>query len=348
MRPGGVGAGLIAVCLWGLAPVATRSLVSELAPLPLLTLRQLLAAGVLLPWAVPALRRIDARDLPRLTAAGLLGMVGYNLPVTVGLQWLPASSAGLLLATEPVWVLVIGLVFLAERAGLRVVLGTGVALAGVAVIAGPSALSPGSGTRAAAGAALVLLATLAFGGYTVVLRPLSEKYGPVSATAASSVAGALPYLALVGTIWPPRLSRPAWGEMLFLALGSTVAGMLLWNRAVVRGGSTRISRLLYLEPVVSVLGAMVFLGERATAAVLAGGVLVIAGVLVTGDSATGGKPGLRLPWRSSRGPTATGPDGAVQPQVPHGFRAHVHAEPVGIAVPGGQFVRRGQRPGPEP
>ena len=293
MRPGGVGAGLIAVCLWGLAPVATRSLVSELAPLPLLALRQLLAAGVLLPWAVPALRRIDARDLPRLITAGLLGMVGYNLPVTVGLQWLPASSAGLLLATEPVWVLVIGLVFLAERAGLRILLGTGVALAGVAVIAGPAALSPGSGSRAMAGAALVLLATLAFGGYTVVLRPLSEKYGPVSATAASSVAGAAPYLALAGTIWPPRLSQPARAEVLFLALGSTVAGMLLWNRAIVRGGSTRISRLLYLEPVVSVLGAMVFLGERATAAVLAGGVLVLAGVLVTGDSATGGKPDER-------------------------------------------------------
>ena len=286
VRPGGIGAGLIAVCLWGLAPVATRSLVSELAALPLLALRQLLAAGVLLPWAVPALRRIDARDLPRLITAGLLGMVGYNLPVTVGLQWLPASSAGLLLATEPVWVLVIGLVFLGERAGLRFLAGTGVALAGVAVIAGPAALSPGSGSRAMAAAALVLLATLAFGGYTVVLRPLSEKYGPVSATAASSVAGAMPYLALAGTIWPPRLSQPASAEVLFLALGSTVAGMLLWNRAIVRGGSTRISRLLYLEPVVSVLGAMVFLGERATAAVLAGGVLVIAGVLVTGDSAS--------------------------------------------------------------
>jgi drug/metabolite transporter (DMT)-like permease len=305
VRPGGAGAGLIAVCLWGLAPVATRSLVSELAPLPLLALRQLLAAGVLLPWAVPALRRIDARDLPRLIAAGLLGMVGYNLPVTVGLQWLPASSAGLLLATEPVWVLVIGLVFLGERAGRRFLAGTGVALAGVAVIAGPAALSAGSGSRAVAGAALVLLATLAFGGYTVVLRPLSEKYGPVSATAASSVAGAAPYLALVGTIWPPpRLSQPAWAEVLFLALGSTVAGMLLWNRAIVRGGSTRISRLLYLEPVVSVLGAMVFLGERATAAVLAGGVLVIAGVLVTGDSSTGGRPDASVapsPLRNSRG-----------------------------------------------
>jgi drug/metabolite transporter (DMT)-like permease len=282
VRTGGLGAGLIAVCLWGLAPVATRSLVHELAPLPLLTLRQLLAAGVLLPWAVPALRRIDARDLPRFIVAGLLGMVGYNLPVTVGLQWLPASSAGLLLATEPVWVLVIGLVFLGERAGPRVLAGTGVALAGVAVIAGPAALSPASGTRAVAGAALVLLATLAFGGYMVVLRPLSQKYGPVSATATSSVAGALPYLALAGTAWPPRLSPSAGAELLFLALGSTVAGMLLWNLAVVRGGAG-ISRLLYLEPVVSVLGAMVFLGEQVTAAVLAGGVLVIAGVLMTGD-----------------------------------------------------------------
>jgi drug/metabolite transporter (DMT)-like permease len=303
VRTGGLGAGLIAVCLWGLAPVATRSLVHELAPLPLLTLRQLLAAGVLLPWAVPALRRIDARDLPRFIVAGLLGMVGYNLPVTVGLQWLPASSAGLLLATEPVWVLVIGLVFLGERAGPRVLAGTGVALAGVAVIAGPAALAPGSGTRAVAGAALVLLATLAFGGYMIVLRPLSQKYGPVSATATSSVAGALPYLALVGTVWPPRLSPSAGAELLFLALGSTVAGMLLWNLAVVRGGAG-ISRLLYLEPVVSVLGAMVFLDEQVTAAVLAGGVLVIAGVLVIGDSATGGKPDERERGVSAETPSS--------------------------------------------
>ena len=270
------------MCLWGLAPVATRALLSQLAPLALLTMRQLLAASVLLPWAVPVVRRIGARSLPRFAVAGLLGMIGYNLPVTVGLQWLPASSAGLLLATEPVWVLVISYVFLGERAGRHVLLGSGVALAGVAVIAGPSAWSSGYGIRALAGAALVLLATMAFAGYTIVLRPLSEKYGPVPATAVSTVIGAMPYLAFVGPLCPSRLSQPAWAELLFLALGSTVAGMLLWNQAIVRGGSARVSRLLYLEPVVSVLGAMVFLGERATAAVLIGGLLVIAGVLIAG------------------------------------------------------------------
>ena len=302
MRPGGIGAGLIAVCLWGLAPVATRALVFQLAPLPLLALRQLLAAGVLLPWAVPVVRRIAARDTPRFVVAGLLGMVGYNLPVTVGLQWLPASSAGLLLATEPVWVLVIGYVFLGERVGPRVLLGSGVALAGVAVIAGPSALSSANGMPAVAGAALVLLATMAFGGYTIVLRPLSEKYGPVPATAASTVVGAVPYVALVGPFWPSRLSQPAWAELLFLALGCTVAGMLLWNLAVVRGGSARISRLLYLEPVVSVLGAVILLGEQATAAVVIGGVLVIAGVLMTADSMVIAGAGLRRSARRRRGP----------------------------------------------
>ncbi|HEY7142893.1 MAG TPA: DMT family transporter [Streptosporangiaceae bacterium] len=324
VRPGGIGAGLIAVCLWGLAPVATRALVSQLAPLPLLTMRQLLAASVLLPWAVPVMRRIRARDLPRFVAAGLLVMIGYNLPVTVGLQWLPASSAGLLLATEPVWVLVISYVFLSERAGPRVLAGSGVALAGIAVIAGPDAWSSASGMRAAGGAALVLLATMAFGAYTIVLRPLSEKYGPVPATATSTVAGAVPYLALVGPFWPSRLSQPAWAELLFLALGGTVAGMLLWNLAVVRGGTVRISRLLYLEPVVSVLGAVVLLGEQVTAAVVIGGVLVIAGVLMTADSMTLGRR-----RHSGRRATSGAPAGPAANRVTAGggLRRSAHRRP---------------------
>src|SRR5260370_9343193 len=91
--------GLVAVSLWGLAPVATRAVVGHLAPLPLLVLRIGAAALVLLPWAIPVLGRLDSRSAARLMAAGALGLIGYNLPVTAGLQWLPPSTAGLLLAT---------------------------------------------------------------------------------------------------------------------------------------------------------------------------------------------------------------------------------------------------------
>jgi drug/metabolite transporter (DMT)-like permease len=275
--------GLVAVSLWGLAPVATRAAVAHLAPLPLLVLRLGLASLVLLPWAVPAFRRLRRHAAGRLAAAGLLGLVGYNLPVTVGLQWLPASTAGLLLATEPVWVMVLGRVFLGERGGGRAWLGSAVALGGVAMLAGPGALTGAHGNRELAGAGLVLAGTLAFGAYTIVLRPLSQSYGAVPATAASTVAGTVPYLGFAGTLLAPAhagLNPAVWAEIAFLAFGSTVAGMLLWNLAVLSGGTTRVSLLLYLEPVVSVLGAVVFLGERLSLVTIAGGLLILAGVAV--------------------------------------------------------------------
>ena len=288
-RRGALASGLVAVVMWGLAPVATRAAVGQLAPLPLLVIRMSVAALVLLPWAVPVLRQLRVRSAARLVAAGILGLIGYSLPVTIGLQWLPASTAGLLLATEPVWVMLLGYMFLAERSRATAWAGSAVAIAGVAVLAGPGALTGAGGSRALSGAGLVLAGTLAFAAYTIVLRPLSREFGAVPATAASTLAGALPYLAFAGTLSAPRLAAlPAsvWAELAFLAVGCTAAGMLLWNRAVLSGGTTRISQLLYLEPVVAVAGALVFLGERVTLAMAGGGVLILAGVFTASRSAS--------------------------------------------------------------
>ncbi len=291
MRRGALGAGLAAVCLWGLAPVATRAAVAHLNPLPLLLIRLAAASLVLLPWAWPVFRRLRPRSAGRLLAAGVLGLVGYNLPVTVGLLWLPAATAGLLLATEPVWVLVLGRLFLGERGGVRPWLGSAVALAGVVVLAGRGAIGGAGGDRALAGAGLVLAATLAFAAYTIVVRPLSQEFGAIPATAACTVVGSLPYLAAAGTLPAAGLAHlgPAvWAELAFLAFGSTAAGLLLWNVAVLAGDITRVSLLLYLEPVVSVAGAAVFLGERISLVMIGGGLLILAGVAVSG---TGRDPG---------------------------------------------------------
>ena len=61
MRRDALGAGLVAVCLWGLAPVATRAAVGHLSPLPLLLIRLTAASLVLLPWAVPVFLRLRPR-----------------------------------------------------------------------------------------------------------------------------------------------------------------------------------------------------------------------------------------------------------------------------------------------
>jgi drug/metabolite transporter (DMT)-like permease len=295
MRRDALGAGLVAVTLWGLAPVATRAAVGHLSPLPLLLIRMAAASLVLLPWAWPVFRQLRPRSAGRLLAAGILGLVGYNLPVTAGLRWLPAATVGLLLATEPVWVMVLGRVFLGERGGVRSWLGSAAALAGVAVLAGPGAISAVGGYRALAGTGLVLAGTLSFGAYTIVARPLSREFGAVPATAASTVIGAVPYLAAAGTLPGAGLAHlgPAvWAELAFLAFGSTVAGLLLWNVAVLAGDITRVSLLLYLEPVVSVAGAAVFLGERISLVMIGGGLLILAGVAV---ASTGRRPAVPAP-----------------------------------------------------
>jgi drug/metabolite transporter (DMT)-like permease len=278
--------GDVAVAVWGLAPVATRALVVHVAPLPLLVIRMCGASLVLLPWAVPACRKLTIRAAGRLIAAGLLGIVGYTLPVTAGLRWLPASTAGLLLASEPIWVMLLSRAFLAERRPGRAWAGSAIALAGVALLAGPAAVTGASGPRALAGAGLVLAGTLAFGAYTIIVRPLSQAYGAWPATAASTVVGTIPFLAFGGTISAGHLAHlppPAWGELAFLALGSSVAGMVLWNHAVAAAGSARVSQLLYLEPVVSVAGASALLGERVTFAMAGAGLLILAGVALAGS-----------------------------------------------------------------
>jgi drug/metabolite transporter (DMT)-like permease len=209
-------------------------------------------------------------------------MVGYNLPVTVGLQWVPASTAALILATEPVWILALGRIFLRTPVPPLCWAGAALALGGIAVLAGPEAITAAASGRALAGTGLVLLGTALFGAYTLVLRPLAAELGGGTAAAYSTVAGAIPYLALAGLLpaAAPLSTLPAaaWAELGFLALGCTVAGLAAWSIAMARSGSARAGLLLYLEPVVGVAGAVALLGEHLSAAMAAGGALIMAGV----------------------------------------------------------------------
>jgi drug/metabolite transporter (DMT)-like permease len=175
------------------------------------------------------------------------------------------------------------------------------------VLAGPGAIGGvGGGYRALLGTGLVLAATLSFAAYTIVLRPLSRELGAVPATAASTVVGTVPYLAAAGMLPGAGLTHlgPAvWAELAFLAIGCTAAGLLLWSIAVMAGDITRVSLLLYLEPMVSVAGAVVFLGERVTVEMIGGGLLIMAGVAIAGTGRDHGESKEKQAMTSARCPS---------------------------------------------
>ncbi|MEY9934560.1 drug/metabolite transporter (DMT)-like permease [Catenulispora sp. GP43] len=277
-----VASGLGAVVMWGLAPVFTRSAVTEIGPLTLLVLRALIAGLVCLPLCVRTLKNIARTHLARLVIAGLLGMVGYTLPVAFGLRSVPSSIAALILATEPIWIMCLGRVFAKEHVAFWAWIASALAMCGVAAVIGPS-LGVEAGGRMLVGLGLVTVGTILFGAYTIVLRPLSQVYGSTAATTASTLIGALPYLVFAGLAAPHRMAgvtAGVWGDIAFLAVGSSVAGMLLWNRSVTRMGSTKAGLLLFLEPLIGVAGGIVLLGEHFSLESAVGGLLVVVGVVM--------------------------------------------------------------------
>ena len=157
--------------MWGLAPVATRALVQHVDPLPLLVMRVAIASIALAPFGIPLLRRADGRAVAHLAVAGLFGILGYNLPVTYSQARLPASTAGLLLATEPIWILILSHLLRIDKATPRIWCASAVALAGVAVLTRTGTHTAQSRTHTIEGAALVLLATFSFAAHTLVIQP---------------------------------------------------------------------------------------------------------------------------------------------------------------------------------
>ena len=78
----------------------------------------------------------------------------------------------------------------------------------------------------------------------------------------------------------PNLSLTGWSALLFLALCCSALGYLFWYGALERIEVSRVAALLYAEPLVTVAAAALLLGERVSPIVVAGGILVLASVLI--------------------------------------------------------------------
>ena len=259
-------ASLAAVAAWGLAPVATRYTVTRISVPETLVLRFAIAS-VLLAAALRGLspRRLIAQRRMIIVPA-LTGVAGYNGAVTVGLQWTSASTAVLLLATEPLIVLIIARLLAGERVSRQRVFGAAIALVGVAAITVSRLSAPGGAHQhPLLGAGLVLVAAVAFAAYAVTLRPLSLCYGAVRATAITTVLGSVPLLVVGGVLLSTEQLRgvtPATGSALLgLALGSTIVAMVLWNYGTSTLTASRLGPMLNLVPIVGVAGAAILLNE---------------------------------------------------------------------------------------
>jgi drug/metabolite transporter (DMT)-like permease len=278
---------LLAVVFWGLSFVATKAALREVSPPTLIALR--FAMGVALLLALLA-RRGERLLPPRdawggLAVMGFVGVFVHQGLQAVGLTLTTAAKTGWLIGLTPVWSAVLAAVVLGERFGAAKLGGLALGFAGATlVVTGGRPLGEVLALPATRGDLLILASTLNWAVYTVLGHRLLKRLGALKATAGALTLGwlmVLPWFALrQGWRELPGLSATAWAAIAFLGIACSGLGYLFWYGALERVQASQVAALLYLEPLVTMAAAWFLLGEPLRAITVAGGLLVLAGVLL--------------------------------------------------------------------
>ena len=130
-----------------------------------------------------------------------------------------------------------------------------------------------------------MLAALVWAFYSMALKKLNRTYTTLFITRKLffyGVLSALPLLAMEETrISMDVLRQPAvWGNLLYLGLVCSMAAYFIWGITVKRIGAVRASNYFYLSPIISMIAAAIWFGERTNAIAYIGCVLILAGVIM--------------------------------------------------------------------
>jgi len=272
------GALAVTLVLWALSFPATKVAMQAFGASELALLRFAFSSIALLIYTrTRELPVPDLADMPRLAITGLCAVTIYQLGFNFGMRTVSSGPAAVLIDTIPLWAAVLGALLLRERMRAWGWAGLLLGFAGAVLIA----LGEGGGHIASgAGAALLLVAAIAFAAAAVVQKPLLSKYGALSVTTWSFLCGTMGLLWALPGLLPQveHASRGALVAVLFLALFPGALAYLLWNQALTRLPVALAASSLFLIPPLTFAAAWVWLGEAPGATSWAGALLALAGV----------------------------------------------------------------------
>ena len=265
-------------------PLAKLGL-NEIDPFVYAFFRFLLSTILFLPilFFLHKKQKIIWKDLQKIILAGLIIIPFNQVLYLLGQSKTSASHSSLLFATIPIFLYVLAILFLKEKATLRRSVGILIASGGVFLI-----LSGGTvefGSEYFVGDLLILIAVFAWAIGTVILKPLAIKYGAFRVTGLALVYGSLVYFpyGLFRVLKYPlaNISMTGWLSIIYMALFVSIAAYFLWYWTLKYMEASRIAVLHNIQPVIATIVAAFLLGETIGGTFILGGSVAIGGVVLT-------------------------------------------------------------------
>ena len=275
------------VSVWGSSFALTKIAVQTIPPIWIPAIRLSLAAILL--GAAMAVRRSAWPRSPRNWAWLVwFAVVGNIMPffmISWATQYVASSLAGILMAVNPLLVLLLARFLLAdEPVRINNVIGFAIGFTGVVMLIGPATLLAVGGAGIALAAQLALLAAaLGYASMNVTAR-LAPKMELTAISAGTMAVAALISLAAALISDPNGLADAGASSIvavLLLGIFPTALATLAVYWLVRRAGSRFLATSNYAVPAFAVCVGWIFLGETLDYGDLAGFALIIFGIAVS-------------------------------------------------------------------
>jgi drug/metabolite transporter (DMT)-like permease len=275
---------LLVMFTWGANVVAVKAILSDLPPILFAFFRFGTAFLVLLAvlrWREGSIG-LPRHDILPLFLLGLAGFGLYQDLWATALGRTTAANSALITAGTPVSTMLIAAAIGSDTISRAKVLGAAISLSGVVAVVGAT---HGFGfTGASAGDLMTFAATVCWACYVAFGAPVLRRHSPLrTATWAIGFGclGMLPFAAWQATTFDPsRIHAGTIVLFLFCALLAAAAANVVMFEAVKVLGPTRAMLYQFTIPAFAVILAALFLGEAIVFGQLAGGVVIVLGILV--------------------------------------------------------------------
>jgi drug/metabolite transporter (DMT)-like permease len=271
-----------ALLIWAVNYIAVTIALEHLDLLTLIAFRFEISGAVMLAIYFSQKKRVGIQrgHIRILIALAFFGVVVNQGLFTTGLAYTLPSHSALIVALDPILILALARAMGIESISVGKVAGMAIAFAGIALLEIPNGRQPH--TRVLWGDLITLGAAIGFSIYTVLAKRVTDDYDAIALNTFNCVGAAIAFLPLavrqaLVLDWK-AVAWQGWAAASYVAVFSSVIAYVLFYWALRHMDPSRVAVINYLQPILVILAAAVFLSERPSGHLLLGTAVVLAGV----------------------------------------------------------------------